>query len=83
MSTGKDVVIIFPNRDTASLDGKDWKEFQELLRRGAECWPDASPNMKALVDLIIHGSLMQNYWEQAGVAAPDPLPPMFGDRNHE
>lgn len=82
MSKPADCILTCGNVGTLSLSGDEFKEFQELLRRGAECWPDASPDMKALVDLLTHGSLMQNYWEQAGVAAPDPLPPMFGDRNH-
>ena len=80
MKTPIDCIITCSGIGTLSLSGDEFKEFQTLLRRGAECWPDASPNIKALVDLVTHGALMQNYWAQAGVVAPDPMPPIFGEK---
>lgn len=35
--------------------------FQELIQRGANLWPDAPPEIKALADLITNGRIMQDY----------------------
>lgn len=41
-----------------------WKDFQKLIQRGANLWPDAPPGIKELADLVTNGQVLQNYWEQ-------------------
>ena len=37
------------------------QEFQELCHRAGNLWPDASPEMKAFIDLITEGKVQQDY----------------------
>jgi hypothetical protein len=38
------------------------KEFQELVHRATNLWPDASPEIKQFADMICNeGKLMQDY----------------------
>ncbi len=36
-------------------------EFKELVQRGANLWPDASPEIKEFADVVTIGSAMQDY----------------------
>lgn len=52
----------FPATMTLVIESaKEWKEFQDLLFRGANLNPDLSASMKAFVDLVCNGQVMQNY----------------------
>jgi hypothetical protein len=39
-------------------------KFQELIQRGANLWPDAPADIKALADIITNGKIMQDYTAQ-------------------
>lgn len=41
-----------------------WKDFQQLIQRGAQTWADGPPAMKELADLVTNGQVLQNYWDQ-------------------
>ena len=43
------------------VQSKNWKEFQELVQRGANLWPDASPDIKMFADIVTVGKPMQDY----------------------
>lgn len=43
-----------------------WREFQELIQRGSNLWPDASPAVKEFADMITSGWILQDYQAQAG-----------------
>lgn len=43
------------------VDEDSWKEFQQLIHRGINLWPDASPELKAFADLITEGKVQQDY----------------------
>lgn len=51
----------------------EWKDFQELIQRGANLWPDAPPHIKELADLITNGKVMQDYHRQAGLPITNPM----------
>lgn len=36
-------------------------QFQQLCQRAGNLWPDASPEMKAFIDLITEGKVQQDY----------------------
>lgn len=42
----------------------DWKDFQNLIQRAANTFPNAPPAMKELADLVTNGTVLQNYWDQ-------------------
>lgn len=46
------------------IDGESKKEFQELVQRGSNLWPDASAEIKAFADVVTNGQLMQDYHNQ-------------------
>lgn len=50
--------------------------FQELVQRGTNLWPDASPELKIFADLVTTGAVQQDYKLQSGVNnhKPGPLP---------
>lgn len=39
----------------------DYKLLQELFQRAGNLWPDASPQIKRIVDLVTNGKVMQDY----------------------
>lgn len=39
-----------------------WPQFQELVQRGANLWPDASPAIKEFADRVTNGKVMQDYY---------------------
>lgn len=45
-----------------------WPQFQELVYRGVNLWPDARPEMKEFADLITEGKVLQDYFAQANEA---------------
>lgn len=51
-------------------------EFKALIQRGANLYPDFSPAIKELADLITSGTILQDYYVQANVKRPDPIPPL-------
>lgn len=46
------------------------KEFKELVQRGTNLWPDASPDIKEFADLVTNGRILQDYRAQAGQLVP-------------
>lgn len=46
------------------------KEFKELVQRGTNLWPDASPDIKEFADLVTNGRVLQDYRAQAGQLVP-------------
>lgn len=42
------------------------KQFKELVQRGTNLWPDASPEIKEFADLVTNGKVLQDYRAQAG-----------------
>lgn len=42
-----------------------WIEFQELIQRGSNLWPDAPPEIKRFADLVTNGKVMQDYDAQS------------------
>ena len=36
-------------------------QFQELIQRGANLWPDAHPSIKAFADVVTTGTVQQDY----------------------
>lgn len=51
-----------------SLDHR--AEFTQLIQRGSNLNPDASPWMKELADLVTSGEVKQDYYAQANVKRP-------------
>jgi hypothetical protein len=49
-----------------------WPQFQQLVQRGANLWPDAPPEIKEFADKVTVGQVLQDYFAQANV--PKPLP---------
>lgn len=43
---------------------EDMKAFQELVQRGANLWPDATPAIKAFADQVTNGKVLQDYSKQ-------------------
>lgn len=41
-----------------------WPQFQELVQRGANLWPDAPPAIKEFADLATTGKVQQDYQVQ-------------------
>ncbi len=50
---------------------RNMKEFQELVQRGANLWPDASPEIKTFADLITNGKELQPYSKMWVRASPE------------
>lgn len=53
--------------DTAHITivgAADMKDFKEMVQRGTNLWPDASPRIKAFADLITNGRVLQDYDSQ-------------------
>lgn len=42
----------------------DMVAFQQLVQRGANLWPDATPAIKAFADEITSGKVLQDYSKQ-------------------
>lgn len=58
---------------SVGIDVPSWhmEKFKELIYRGANLWPDAPPAIKEFADRICNdGVVMQDYYQQAGVKAP-------------
>ena len=45
-------------------------EFKKLIQRGANLWPDTSPQIKAFADQITNGKILQDYYAQANLIPP-------------
>lgn len=43
---------------------KSIAEFQTLVRRSLNCWPDASAELKEFGDMVDHGQILQDYNSQ-------------------
>lgn len=48
-------------------------DFKNLIQRGINLWPDASPTMKSIADIITIGTVQQNYYETPQLT-PTPQP---------
>lgn len=63
------VPIILPlnqHNSTLIIFTKEFeKQFAELVFRGSNLWPDASPEMKTFCDLVTNGKQLQAYFKQA------------------
>jgi len=46
---------------------EEYTQFQMLVQRGANLWPDAPPAMKRLADLVTSGKVMQDYDAQSNI----------------
>lgn len=53
-----------------AVPAEDWKQFQELIQRGGNLWPDAPPAMKEFIDVVTVGHVQQDYFQQANVLRP-------------
>ena len=42
--------------------------FKELIRRGANTWDTAPPDIKEFVDILIDGAALQNYYDLPSTA---------------
>jgi hypothetical protein len=56
-SYGKDKLYIEVEADSLA-------NFIELVRRGANLWPDAPPEIKEFHDMLRHGKVLQDYRAQ-------------------
>jgi hypothetical protein len=56
-SYGRDKIYIEVDADSLSI-------FTELIRRGANLWPDAPAEIKEFHDMLRHGRVLQNYRAQ-------------------
>lgn len=59
--------IIVSKGDTRVIvitDDNSWKQFQELVQRAANLWPDAHPEIKLFADQITEGKEQQDYQKQ-------------------
>lgn len=52
------------------VTSKHRKEFNELVQRATNNWPDASNEIKKFADLITNGKLMQDYDSQTTTNKP-------------
>lgn len=55
-----------------SIPPQHWAGFQELVQRGSNLWPDASPEIKEFADRVTVGRVQQDYYSQANVPSPVP-----------
>lgn len=55
-----------------SIPPQYWPQFQELIQRGSNLWPDASPEIKEFADRVTVGRVQQDYYSQANVPSPVP-----------
>lgn len=46
------------------VSAETWPQFQELVQRGANLWPDAPPAIKEFADLVTTGKVQQDYRAQ-------------------
>jgi len=46
------------------LDEKEVKQFQQVLNRALNCWPEAPADWKSLSDLLDHGRILQPYTDK-------------------
>lgn len=60
-----------PQEVTVRITEKEIALFKELVQRGANLWPDAPPSIKEFADVITLGTVLQDYYAQAGVARTD------------
>lgn len=47
---------------TEDVDCKNITRFTEAMNRALNCWPDASPELKELGDMLNHGKILQDYY---------------------
>lgn len=47
-------------------------EFRDVIQRGLNCFPNASPEMKTLGDLLTSGIIMQDYYRMENSNKTDP-----------
>lgn len=57
------VPTIFESQESTTIVvPKDFlPQFKELCQRAGNLWPDASPEMKAFIDIITEGKIQQDY----------------------
>lgn len=56
LSTNDTLVVVVPKELR--------KEFNDLVQRGANMWPDSSPSMKEFADMVTSNQVMQDYHSQ-------------------
>jgi hypothetical protein len=49
---------------TIEVPAEQLANFTELIRRGANLWPDAPAEIKEFHDMLRHGRVLQNYRAQ-------------------
>jgi len=49
---------------------EDLALFKELIRRGANVWDRAPPQIKAFVDMVTVGEVQQDYYAQENIPRP-------------
>lgn len=49
------------------IDSESIVEFQNLIHRGVNLFPDASPEVKEFADVITNGFALQDYYRQRGI----------------
>ncbi len=59
-------LTIYPNGHLELTIRKELaEEFKQLVQRGSNLYPDSSPAIKELADLITLGRIQQDYFAQA------------------
>lgn len=74
MTTTRINIIKNPEHLQVTVPPEHEKDFTELIQRGSNLWPDASPAIKEFADVITNGAPMQDYYKQANVPAPSTTP---------
>lgn len=54
-------------------------EFKLMVQRALNMWPDCSPELKELGDVITNGRILQDYFKQAAI---DPPPRSIADQEY-
>ena len=47
------------------IDSKSIAEFQDLIHRGVNLFPDASAEVKEFADIVTNGFALQDYYRQS------------------
>lgn len=54
-----------PEKHTVNVIGvQAWKDFQELVHRATNLWPDAPAHIKEFADMVTVGHVQQDYQGQ-------------------
>ncbi len=66
MSNQSDIKYKLDNEQLilAIPSGPSLDAFEKILNRALNCWPDAPSEWKHLIDILMHGKPLQDYYEQ-------------------